>query len=99
MSWFKGKQAPKRVESGTIPHHGPHVAREVHDRIAHFLQTHDRVEMRGGHPLMHFLGVTQNHLDGTVDYSVRSRIRRDGKEHRFDSHIRIYPSGHLRLIR
>jgi len=49
---------------------------------------------------MHFLGMSRNQHDGSVDYAVRSHVRGiDGKSHRFDSHVRIYATGHLRLVR
>jgi hypothetical protein len=102
MSWFKGKASPKAEEAAPAPRktREVHPTREIQERIAHFLVTHERVELRAGHPLMHFLGMTHNHVDGSVDYSVRSHVKGiDGKNHRFDSHIRIYASGHLKLIR
>jgi len=97
MSWFKGKALPQ-PEPPVTP--VKPVARETQERIAHFLVTHKRVELRAGHPLMHFLGVSHNHHDGSVDYAVRSHMHGiDGKTHRFDSQVRIYASGHLKLIR
>jgi len=106
MSWFKGKASSKPAsvdEPKPRPahaHHEPHVSREMHERLAHFLVTHKRLELRNGHPLMHVIGVSHNHHDGSIDYAVRSRIRGiDGKDHRFDSQIRIYATGHLRLLR
>ncbi len=102
MSWFKGKGLPKpeTAAKSARPAHGVHPTREIQERIAHFLVTHQRVELRAGHPLMHFLGVSHNHHDGSVDYAVRSHMPGiDGKTHRFDSHVRIYASGHLKLIR
>ncbi|MGD0969561.1 MAG: hypothetical protein ABR949_14900 [Candidatus Aquilonibacter sp.] len=105
MSWFKGKGLPKPEKAAPPAKpqrkaHEAHPPREIQERIVHFLVTHQRVELRAGHPLMHFLGMTHNHVDGSVDYSVRSHVKGiDGKNHRFDSHIRIYASGHLKLIR
>jgi hypothetical protein len=92
MSWLKTNGLPKPVEA--------HPTREVQERIAHFLVTHRRVELRNGHPLMHFIGMSPNHHDGSVDYAVRSHVKGiDGKNHRFDSQILIYATGHLKLIR
>jgi hypothetical protein len=92
MSWLKTTGLPKPVEA--------HPTREVQERIAHFLVTHRRVELRNGHPLMHFIGMSHNHHDGSVDYAVRSHVKGiDGKNHRFDSQVRIYATGHLKLIR
>jgi hypothetical protein len=105
MTWFKGKETGKAAvattEHGTTAHHRTlHVAHEVEERLAHFLITHNRMQARSGRPLMHLLGVSKNAHDGTIDYSVRSRVRdEEGKDHRFDSTVRIYPSGHLRLVR
>ena len=95
MSWLKAKKDPV----AHAHHHAPHVSREVQARIADFLRSHDRLESRNGHPLMHVIGTSHNHFDGSDDYAIRSRVRRDGKEHRYDSHVRVYPTGHLRLIR
>jgi hypothetical protein len=104
MAWLKGKAAGK--PTGTKPvdkphtHNGPHVPRETQDIIANFLVSHRRVELRNGHPQLHFMGMSANHMDGSVDYAVRSRVHGlDGKMHKFDSHVRIYASGHLKLIR
>ncbi len=92
MTWFKEKAAPKAAPASPAP--------EVQERIAHFLVRHDRVELRNGHPLMHFIGMSPNQVDGSVDYAVRSHVKGiDGKNHRFDSQIRIYATGHLKLIR
>jgi hypothetical protein len=105
MSWFKDKQLGKEVavssEHGTAGHHHtPHVAHEVEDRLAHCLITHQRLQARTGRPLMLLLGVQKNAHDGTIDYSVRSRVHDEqGKDRRFDSTIRVYPTGHLRLVR
>jgi len=99
MSWFKGKGSARPAPAATAAPSKP-IAREIQERIAHFLVSHERVELRAGHPLMHFLGVSHNHHDGSVDYAVRSHVRGiDGKTHRFDSQVRIYASGHLKLIR
>jgi hypothetical protein len=102
MSWFKGKGSPKAEKAAPALRktREAHPTSEIQERIVHFLVTHQRVELRNGHPLMHFLGMTHNHVDGSVDYSVRSHVKGiDGKHHRFDSHIRIYATGHLKLIR
>lgn len=104
MSWFKGKAACKPLDTKPVDkphmHRGPHIAREIQEIIANFLVSHKRVELRNGHPQLHFLGMSPNHIDGSVDYAVRSRMHGiDGKMHKFDSHVRIYASGHLKLIR
>jgi hypothetical protein len=105
MSWFKGRAAMKAVPvADTVKperkRHEPHPSAEIQERIARFLISHQRVELRNGHPLMHFLGMSPNDYDGSVDYAVRSHVKGiDGKNHRFDSQIRIYASGHLKLIR
>jgi hypothetical protein len=104
MAWLHGKAAPKPLDTKPTDkphvHHGPHVPRETQEIIAHFLVSHRRVELRNGHPQLHFLGMSRNLIDGSVDYAVRSRVHGiDGKMHKFDSHVRIYASGHLKLIR
>ena len=102
MAWLKGRAAPKLSDAEKpVRHDGPHVARETQEIIANFLVTHKRIELRDGHhPQLHFLGMSKNHIDGSVDYVVRSRVHGlEGKMHRFDSQIRIYASGHLKLIR
>lgn len=98
MSWFKEKRAEKAVSAQH--HHTPHLAHEVEAKLAQFLISHDRLQARTGRPLMHLLGIAHNHHDGTIDYSIRSRVHdAHGKDRRFDSTVRIYPSGHLRLVR
>ena len=105
MSWLKGKAAAKPLGASKPAdkphtHHGPHVPRETQEVIAQFLVSHRRVELRNGYPQLHFIGMSKNPYDGTIDYAVRSRILGiDGRMSRFDSHVRIYPSGHVRLIR
>lgn len=104
MAWLHGKSAPKPLDAKPADkphaHTGPHVPREIQAIIAEFLVSHKRVELRNGHPQLHFVGMSQNHIDGSVDYAVRSRVHGiDGKMHRFDSQVRIYASGHLKLIR
>ncbi len=104
MSWFKGKAAPKSVRAESLKpqhkEHEPHPSAEIQARIAHFLVAHRRVDLRNGHPLMHFLGMSHNLHDDSMDYAVRSHVKGiDGKNHRFDSQIRIYATGHLKLIR
>ncbi len=102
MSWFKGRQLPNAAPLAVQPalKAALHPAAEVQEKIAQFLVNHARVELRNGHPLMHFLGMSRNQHDGSVDYAVRSHVRGiDGKSHRFDSHVRIYATGHLRLVR
>ena len=104
MSWFKGKAVSKAAAADGVKPlrkaHAPHPTPEVQERIALFLVRHERVELRNGHPLMHFLGMSPNQVDGSVDYAVRSHVKGiDGKNHRFDSQIRIYATGHLKLIR
>ena len=104
MSWFKGKPAAKPVETKPADkphaHNGPHVSREIQATIANFLVSHKRVELRHGHPQLHFIGMSHNHIDGSVDYAIRSRVHGiDGKMNRFDSHVRIYATGHLKLLR
>ena len=103
MSWFKDKQTAT-VSSEHIEHrkhhHAPHIGEDVEARLAAFLISHERLQARSGRPLMHLLGVSHNQHDGTVDYSIRSRVHdTHGKDHRFDSTVRVYPSGHLRLVR
>ncbi|MGB6984467.1 MAG: hypothetical protein WBD74_00680 [Candidatus Aquilonibacter sp.] len=104
MTWFEGKASPRPVAAASIKPprkgHEPHPSAQIQERIAHFLVTHRRVELRNGHPLMHFLGTSHNEIDGSVDYAVRSHVKGiDGKNQRFDSQIRIYATGHLKLIR
>lgn len=101
MAWLKGKAAPRPLAASELAHHkGPQVARETQERITNLLISHQRVELHNGHSQMHFIGMTHNHIDGSIDYAVRSRVHgRDGKMERFDSHVRIYASGHLKLIR
>lgn len=103
MTWFKGNGPEKQAATEHEPrsHQRPlHVAHEVEERLAKLLVTHHRLQERSGRPLMHLLGVHQNQHDGTIDYSVRSRVHDEhGKDRRFDSTIRLYPSGHLRLVR
>jgi hypothetical protein len=103
MSWLKGKAAAKPLtvtKPGLNTYKGPHVPRETQEIIARFLVTYQRVELHKGHPQLHFLGMSHNHHDGSVDYAVRSRVQSDdGKMQRFDSQVRIYASGHLKLIR
>ena len=105
MTWFKGKgsskpESPGKPQPKAARTPEVHPSREVQEQIADFLVSHQRVELRAGHPLMHFLGMSPNHHDGSVDYAVRSHVHGiDGKTHRYDSHVRIYASGHLKLIR
>jgi hypothetical protein len=104
MSWFKGKgmvRATAVKETAPVPRQTPaHIGRELEDRLAAFLIEHDRLAQRDGRPLMHLLGVSHNQHDGTTDYAVRSRVHDiHGKDWRFDSTIRLYPTGRLRLIR
>ena len=100
MTWIKGKGLPKASAVAEKPAPGALPSREIQEIIATFLVTHERVELRNGHPLMHFLGMSHNHHDGSVDYAVRSHVHGiDGKMHRHDSQVRIYASGHLKLIR
>ena len=104
MAWLQGKAAAKRLDSKPAEkpyaHEGPHVDRQTQEVIANFLVTHKRVELRHGHAQLHFIGMSHNHIDGIVDYVVRSRVHGlEGKMHKFDSQIRIYASGHLKLIR
>jgi hypothetical protein len=97
MSWLKGKAAAKPAPSAQV---GPHVPRATQELIARFLVTYQRVELHNGRPQLHFLGMSHNHHDGSVDYAVRSRVlSSDGEMQRFDSQVRIYASGHLKLIR
>jgi hypothetical protein len=106
MSWFKDKRAVtgtavSRDHADHKKHHQtPHVAQDVEVRLAAFLVTHERLQARSGRPLMHLLGVSHNAHDGTTDYSIRSRVKDvQGHDRRFDSTVRMYPSGHLRLVR
>lgn len=109
MSWFKDKRV---AAPGTAPSdHSdrqekqpqprvPHLPHDVEAKLAQFLVSHDRLQTRTGRPLMHLLGVAHNQHDGTIDYAIRSRVHDShGKDRRFDSTIRMYPSGHLRLVR
>ncbi|HTV91894.1 MAG TPA: hypothetical protein VMG98_04170 [Verrucomicrobiae bacterium] len=99
MPWIGGKSRPKSSPE-PVSRNGPHVAPATQELIAKFLVGHERVELRNGHPQLHFIGMSHNHIDGSVDYVVRSRVHGiDNKMHRFDSQIRIYASGHLKLIR
>lgn len=68
-------------------------------KLAEFLVTHGRLVVRGGRPMLHFLGTCANH-DGTHDYAVRTHVRAsDGKHVTYDSTIRKYETGRLRLVR
>jgi hypothetical protein len=72
---------------------------DVQRRIADFLVKHKRFAFTEGHLRLHILGTTKHH-DGGTDYAVRTAIQDAyGKQQIFNSHIRIYPTGHLRLIR
>jgi hypothetical protein len=103
MSWFKDKRTGTVSSEHVAPkkhHHTPHIGEDVEARLAAFLVSHERLQARAGRPLMHLLGVSHNQHDGTTDYSIRSRVHDNhGKDHRFDSTVRVYPSGHLRLVR
>ncbi len=111
MSWIKGKRTADSAgttKGETKAHVGAHVARhaaahislELEQRLAEFLIAHERLTRRPGRPLMHLLGVSPNAHDGSTDYAMRSRVRDDhGLDQRFDSTIRIFASGHMRLIR
>jgi hypothetical protein len=77
----------------------PRVDSETERKLADFLVTHGRLVVRTGRPTLHFLGTCANH-DGTHDYAVRTHVReQDGKHVTYDSTIRKYESGHLRLVR
>jgi hypothetical protein len=105
MSWFKDKGSTKPAVAPPNhevrhKHSAPHVSHDVEERLAKFLISHERLQERAGRPLMHLLGVAYNQHDGSTDYSVRSRVHdAQGKDHRFDSTIRVYATGHLRLVR
>lgn len=97
MSWIKHK-APATPPKPSRPRE-VHVSVAFEERIADFLAEHGRLVKRRGRQLMHFTGTTHNH-DGSTDFTVRSRIRyEDGSEKQFDSHVRLYATDHLRLIR
>lgn len=105
MSWIKGKGTAKPVAASPAQEHRhthrvAHLAHDVEARLAAFLISHRRLQERDGRPLMHLVGVSHNAHDGTIDYSIRTRVHdAHGKDHRYDSTIRVYPSGHLRLVR
>jgi hypothetical protein len=105
MTWFRDNSSVKTpvasAERDARRHqHIPHIEHDVEERLAKFLISHERLQERRGRPLMHLLGVSHNDYDGTTDYAIRSRVHdADGKDRRFDSTIRIYPTGHLRLLR
>lgn len=102
MSWIKTTGSTK----GTTPvptwknvAKPPHVDTETEKKLADFLVTHGRLVERSGRPTLHFLGTCANH-DGTHDYAVRTHVReKDGKHVTYDSTIRKYETGRLRLIR
>jgi len=104
MSWFSHKStkvatAPGRALKRPI---GPRIAvpQEVQERIAEFLVKSGRhVQSVRGHSRLMFLGTTSN-IDGSTDYQVRTFIRGEGnKEEIFNSHVRVYATEHIRLVR
>ncbi len=103
MSWIKTKPstpaAPAARANSGRPSHQLHLDPQTEARIAQFLEAHGRLVVPAGRrPVMLMLGSCRQD-DGSVDYSIRTRIRRqDGKEHRYDSHVRI-TNERLRLIR
>lgn len=107
MTWFrdngnsmKTAVAAPANRDARQRHHIPHISEEVEQRLAQFLISHSRLQERNGRPLMHLLGVSHNDFDHTTDYAIRSRVHDvDGKDRRFDSTVRIYPTGHMRLLR
>ncbi|HEY5340837.1 MAG TPA: hypothetical protein VIK27_07415 [Candidatus Aquilonibacter sp.] len=104
MSWIQGKhavatRAAAKGESAER-HNGPHISCELQDRLSAFLIAHERLASHKGRPLMHLLGVSPNHHDGSIDYAVRSRVHDDhGPGRRFDSTVRVFATGRMRLIR
>jgi hypothetical protein len=71
----------------------------LQQRIADLLVKHNRFVYTEGHLRLHILGTTQHH-DGSTDYMVRTAIREaNGRETVYSSHVRMYPTDHLRLIR
>lgn len=71
----------------------------LQQRIADLLVKHKRFVFTEGHLRLHIIGTTPHH-DGSTDYSVRTAVRDEyGREQIFNSHIRLYPTDHLRLIR
>lgn len=89
MTWIN----PKRHHHAT-----PHVDAETEHKLADFLVTHGRLVAKAGRPQIHVLGTCDNH-DGTRDYSVRTFMNDDGSRKMYDSHIRQYETGRMRLIR
>ena len=103
MSWIKPKDATAvatvRGAKPVRPSHQLHLDPQTEVRIATFLAAHGRLVVHHGRrPVMLLLGSCRQD-DGSTDYSIRTRVRQhDGKEHRYDSHIRITHE-RIRLIR
>lgn len=103
MSWIKPKDAPttpvRTPAATTRPRHGLHLDPQTELRLAHFLAEHGRTAIvPGRRPMLMLLG-SCHHDDGSIDYSIRTRVRQlDGTERRYDSHLRVYPE-RIRLIR
>lgn len=75
------------------------VPKDVEERIATFLAKHGRLVRSMGASRLVFLGTTHN-IDGSTDYTVRTSIRLEGnKEEVFNSHVRVYATEHMRLVR
>ncbi len=71
----------------------------LQQRIADLLVKHKRFVFTEGHLRLHVIASTPHH-DGGTDYAVRTAVRDEkGRELVFTSHVRMYPTQHLRLIR
>ena len=67
-------------------------------RIAEFLEKHGRFVFTERQMNLTILGTTPS-PDGGTDYAVRTLVNANGKNEIFNSHVRIYASEHMRLIR
>ncbi len=94
------RHAPRSAHAAAAARARPPVARAGEDRIADFRIAHARLERGAGRPLMQLLGVSHHLPEDSTDYAVHSRLHDDrGRGRRFDSTVRVYASGHLRMVR
>jgi hypothetical protein len=101
MTWINPKgKAPATavpVRRGHV-HAAPRVDPETEHKLADFLVTHGRLNAKAGQPTIHLLGTCNNH-DGTRDFAVRTFVSAEGERKKYDSTVRQYETGHMRLIR
>lgn len=102
MTWInpKGTKAPATavpVRKGHL-HAAPRVDAETEHKLADFLVSHGRLNAKAGRPTIHLLGPCSNH-DGTRDFAVRTYVHAEGERVKYDSTVRQYETGRMRLIR